>query len=92
MQAKSCDNALEPGPLHGQPSSAETRVSGPCQLVPEPSKWVGGVVVLVVDLLLLVVVMVVLLSPTRTKAWLGGVRVDEVLVFNKSYLIAISRY
>ena len=49
MQAKSCDNALEPGPLHGQPSSAETRVSGPRQLVPEPSKWVGGVVVLVVD-------------------------------------------
>ena len=48
MQAKSCDNALEPGPLHGQPSSAETRVSGPRQLVPEPSKWVGGVVVLVV--------------------------------------------
>ena len=49
MQAKSGDNALEPGPLHGQPSSAETRVSGPRQLVPEPSKWVGGVVVLVVD-------------------------------------------
>ena len=48
MQAKSCDNALEPGPLHGQPSSAETRVSGSRQLVPEPSKWVGGVVVLVV--------------------------------------------
>ena len=48
VQAKSCDNALEPGPLHGQPSSAETRVSGPRQLVPEPSKWVGGVVVFVV--------------------------------------------
>ena len=56
VQAKSCDNALEPGPLHGQPSSAETRVSGPRQLVPEPSKWVGGVVVLVVDVVDVVVV------------------------------------
>ena len=59
MQAKSCDNALEPGPLHGQPSSAETRVSGPRQLVPEPSKWAGGVVVFVVAVVVDVVVVVV---------------------------------
>ena len=34
-------------------------MSGPRQLVPEPSKWVGGVVVLVVDVVDDVVVVVV---------------------------------
>ena len=33
-------------------------MSGPRQLVPEPSKWVGGVVVLVVDVVDDVVVVV----------------------------------
>ena len=71
-------------------------MSGPCQLVPEPSKWVGGDVVLLVVVVFDVVVgggggddgfVIVNLYQS-----LSGVRVDEVLVFNKSYLIAISRY
>ena len=66
-------------------------MSGPRQLVPEPSKWVGGVVVLVV-----VVVggggdddgfVIVNSYQSLSRGW-----VDEVLVFNKSYLTAISRY
>ena len=66
-------------------------MSGPRQLVPEPSKWVGGVVVLVVDVVDgggdddgFVIV--------NSYQSLSGGWVDEVLVFNKSYLIAASRY
>ena len=47
-QAKSCDNSLKPWPLYWELASTAARVPGPRQLVPEPSKWVGGVVVLVV--------------------------------------------
>ena len=42
VQAKSSDNSLEPGPLYWELASAAARVPGPRQLVPEPSKWVGG--------------------------------------------------
>ena len=42
FQGKSSHNSLEPGPLYWELASAATRVPGPCQLVPEPSKWVGG--------------------------------------------------
>ena len=55
-QTKSSDNSLELGPLHREPASIAPRVSGTRQLVPEPSKWVGGVVVLVVDVVVVVVV------------------------------------
>ena len=41
-QTKSSDNSLELGPLHREPASIAPRVSGTRQLVPEPSKWVGG--------------------------------------------------
>ena len=41
-QTKSSDNSLELGPLHREPASTAPRVSGTRQLVPEPSKWVGG--------------------------------------------------
>ena len=41
-QTKSSDNPLELGPLHREPASTAPRVSGTRQLVPEPSKWVGG--------------------------------------------------
>ena len=80
-------------------------MSGPRQLVPEPSKWVGGVVVLVVDDVVVVVVVVgggggggggggdndgfVIVNSYQS---LSAGWVDEVLVFNKSYLIAASRY
>ena len=37
------DQRPEPaGGVPGEPAGTETRVSGPRQLVPEPSKWVGG--------------------------------------------------
>ena len=42
VQAKSSDNSLEPGPLYWELASSAARVPGPRQLVPEPSKWVGG--------------------------------------------------
>ena len=41
-QAKSCDNSLKPWPLYWELASTAARVPRPCQLVPEPSKWVGG--------------------------------------------------
>ena len=70
-------------------------MSGPRQLVPEPSKWVGGVVVLVVDGVVDVVdngggddgFAIVNSYQSLSGGWF-----DEVLVFNKSFLIAISRH